>query len=123
MLVEQGLARAAAAALLFEDRLAEVDALAADVNVAGALDQRADVAVALATEGTEGVFLRRSAAAASRIEVSSRWHDCSSSRCCFPPWPSSLFVAAAPGRLAAVFRLPLEMRGQGSFYCSEFCVA
>ena len=66
ILAEQRLAGAAAAALLFEDRLAEVDALAADVDVAGPFDQRPDVAIALAAEGAEGVFLGGAAAAASR---------------------------------------------------------
>ena len=68
---EQRLAGAAAAAFLLEDRLAQVDALAADVDVARPFDQRSDVAVALATEGTEGVLLGGSAAAASGVEVPS----------------------------------------------------
>jgi hypothetical protein len=51
------LARAAALAFLIEDRLAELDALAADVDVARSFDERADVAIALATERTEGVLL------------------------------------------------------------------
>ena len=58
---EELLGRAAAAPLLVEDRLAQLDALAADVNVAGSFDQRADVAIALATERTEGVLLRGTA--------------------------------------------------------------
>ena len=49
-LAEQRLAGPAPASLLFEDRLAQVDALAADVDVARAFDQRPHVAVALATE-------------------------------------------------------------------------
>ena len=49
-LVEQRLAGAAPAAFLLEDRLAEVDTLAADINVARAFHQGADVAVALAAE-------------------------------------------------------------------------
>ena len=56
---EELLARAAPPLLLIQDRLAEVDALAADVDVARSLDQRAHVAVALATERTEGVLLGR----------------------------------------------------------------
>ncbi len=68
---EQLLAGAAAAAFLFEDRLAQVDALAADVDVAGPFDQRSDVAIALATEGTEGVFLGGAGSAASGVEVPS----------------------------------------------------
>jgi hypothetical protein len=47
---EKLLARAAAPAFLFEDRLAELNALAADVNVAGTFDQGTDVAIALATK-------------------------------------------------------------------------
>ena len=58
-------ARPAAAAFLIQDRLAQVDALAAGVDVAGAFDQGTDVAITLATEGTEGVFLRSPAAAAA----------------------------------------------------------
>ena len=46
---------AAAAFLLVEDRLAELDALAADVDVAGPFDERADVAVALAAERAVGI--------------------------------------------------------------------
>ena len=68
---EQRLAGAAAAAFLLEDRLAEVDALAADVDVAGPFDQRPHVAIALATERAKGVFLGRAAAAASGAEISS----------------------------------------------------
>ncbi len=56
-IVEQRFAGSAAAALLFEDRLAEIDAFAADVDVARSLDQRADVAIALAAKGAKGVFL------------------------------------------------------------------
>src|SRR5690606_4824124 len=65
------------------------DTLAADINVAGAFDQRADVAVALAAERAVGVLLRpaRAAAAGGRAaatlaaaprgaarEVLTRWH-------------------------------------------------
>src|SRR5262249_40035385 len=52
---EQGLGAAPAPLLLVDDRLAQLDALAADVDVVGPLDQGADVAVALAAEGTIGV--------------------------------------------------------------------
>jgi hypothetical protein len=48
---------AAATALLVEDRLAKVDALAADIDVFGPLDERADVAVTFAAKGTVGVLL------------------------------------------------------------------
>ena len=71
MLGEELLAGAAAALLLFEDRLAEVDALAADVNVAGPFHQRPHVAITLAAKRTKGVFLGGPAAAASRVEVPS----------------------------------------------------
>ena len=70
-LAEQRLGGAAAAALLFEDRLAEIDALAADVDVAGSLDQRADVAIALAAEGAEGVLLGGAGSSASAAEIPS----------------------------------------------------
>src|SRR5262249_53047103 len=53
----------AAALLLIDDRLTEFDALAADVHVAGAFDERADVAVALAAKRAVGVAV---AAGASR---------------------------------------------------------
>ncbi len=87
---EEGLGDAPAAAFLVEDRLAELDALAADVDVAGPFDERADVAVALAAERAVGVLLdpaggragrssrrrpracRRRAAAAR--DVLTRWH-------------------------------------------------
>src|SRR5262249_2621239 len=52
---EEGLGGAAAALLLVDDRLAQLDALAADVHVAGSLDERADLPVTLAAEGTVGV--------------------------------------------------------------------
>ena len=43
--------------LLVEDRLAELDAFAADVDVAGTFHQGANVAIALAAERAVGVFL------------------------------------------------------------------
>ena len=55
---EQRLGHTATTPLLVEDRLAELDAFAADVDISGAFDQRADVAEALAAEGAIGVFLR-----------------------------------------------------------------
>ena len=70
---EQLLAGAAALAFLVEDRLAQLDALAADVDVARPFDQRADVAIALATERTEGVLLG-GAAAACAADVPARGH-------------------------------------------------
>ena len=71
---EQRLAGAAAAALLFEDRLAEVDTLAADVNVARPFDQRTDVAIALAAERAKGVLLGGAAAAPASPKITSRLH-------------------------------------------------
>ena len=50
------------ASFLVEDRLAQLDALAADVDVARPFDQRADVAIALAAERTEGVAVAAGAA-------------------------------------------------------------
>lgn len=47
---EQRLGRSPAALLLLQNRLAQVDALAADIDVARPFDQRADIAVTLATE-------------------------------------------------------------------------
>ena len=75
---EELLARAAALAFLVEDRLAKLDALAADVDVARSFDQRADVAIALATERTEGVLLG-GPAAASPGDIP-RWHQIAPSR-------------------------------------------
>src|SRR5262249_55953916 len=48
---ERGLATATAAFFLFDDRLAQFDTFAADVDVAGTFDQRADFAVILPAEG------------------------------------------------------------------------
>jgi hypothetical protein len=63
---EELFARAATFAFLVEDRLAELDTLAADVDVARSFDQRPDVTVALATLRTESVLLRGPAAASPR---------------------------------------------------------
>ena len=54
---EQGLGNPATAPLLVEDRLAELDAFAADIDISGAFHQGADIAKALAAERTIGVFL------------------------------------------------------------------
>ena len=61
---EELLAGAPPPLLLIEDRLAQLDAFAADVDVAGPLDERPHVAVALAAERAEGVLLGRAAGAA-----------------------------------------------------------
>jgi hypothetical protein len=70
-LAERELAGASPAALLIEDRLAEVNTLAADIYVAGAFDEGADIAVTLSAERAEGVFLDGAAAPASGGEVAS----------------------------------------------------
>ena len=78
----------AAAPLLLEDRLAQVDALAADVDVAGPLDQGPYVAIALAAKGAEGVLLGGPAATASCVEIPSSWHTDSllGFTCRIRPW-------------------------------------
>jgi hypothetical protein len=43
--------------LLFEDRLAQLDALAADIDVVGSFDKRTDLTVTLSAERTTGVLL------------------------------------------------------------------
>src|SRR5207247_7987000 len=48
---EQGLGNAATAFLLVDDRLAELDTLATDIDIPWSLDQGSHVAIALATEG------------------------------------------------------------------------
>jgi hypothetical protein len=72
--IEEGLRRAAAALFLLEDRLAEVDALAADIDIARALDERAYVAVAFAAERTEGVLFRGAGTTSSSAQVFSCGH-------------------------------------------------
>src|SRR5947207_14355531 len=72
--VEERLGRAAAALFLFQDRLAQVDTLAADIDVARPLDERADVAVALATERAEGVLLRGAGATTPSTRILSCGH-------------------------------------------------
>src|SRR5271165_4340724 len=54
---EERLGHTAAATLLVEDRLAELDAFAADVDVSGSFDQGAHVTKALATKRAVGVLL------------------------------------------------------------------
>ena len=66
---EQALGAAAPAFFLVDDRLAQLDAFAADVDVARALDEGADVAVTFAAEGTIGVAV--AARAAGRLASSS----------------------------------------------------
>src|SRR5207253_6444133 len=59
---EQLLRPAAAALLLVENRLAQLDALSADVNVARPFHQGADLAITFAAERTIRVFLAGRAA-------------------------------------------------------------
>ena len=54
---EERLGDAAPLPLLVEDRLAELDAVAADVDVAGTFHQGTDIAVALAAERAVGILL------------------------------------------------------------------
>ena len=87
-LAEQGLAGPPAAAFLLEDRLAEVDTFAADINVARPLDQRADVAIALAAERAKCVLLGGAAASPASPKITSRLHVVCSFRhgcllCCY----------------------------------------
>ena len=64
---EERLGNAAPLPLLVEDLLAKLDAIAADVNVARAFHQGADIAIALAAERAKGVLL--GAARGSRAHV------------------------------------------------------
>src|SRR5262249_49375950 len=52
---KEGFGDAAAAFFLIDDRLAEFDALAADIHIAGPFHERAHVAIALAAEGAISV--------------------------------------------------------------------
>jgi hypothetical protein len=52
---DQTLGDAATAFLLVDDGLAELDALAADVDIAGPFDEGPDIAITLAAEGTKGI--------------------------------------------------------------------
>src|SRR5688500_4597460 len=62
---DQRLAGSPAALLVVDDRLAQLDTFAADVDVVGPFDQGADVAVALAAERAVGVAVAAGAAAGS----------------------------------------------------------
>ncbi len=64
---EERLGHASTSTFLVEDRLAQLDAVAADVNVARTFHQRADIPVALAAERAIGILL--GAAGASRVHV------------------------------------------------------
>jgi len=65
---EELFTRAASFSFLVEDRLAKLDALAADVNVAGPFDKGTDVSITLATERAERVlFCRTTAACAANV--------------------------------------------------------
>src|SRR5262249_25467441 len=76
---EERLRRSSAALFLFQDRLAQVNTLAADVDVARPLDERAYIAVALATERTEGVFFGGARPTAPSGQILSCGHGYSSS--------------------------------------------
>ena len=67
--IEQLFARSPPASFLFQNRLAELDAFAADVNVAGSFDQRSDVAITFAAERAKSVLLGRTAASSTRVDV------------------------------------------------------
>src|SRR5262249_50463430 len=54
---EDGFGAAAATLLLIDDRLAQFDALAADIDVAGAFNRGSDVAIAFAEKGAIGVAI------------------------------------------------------------------
>ena len=64
---EERLGDAPTPTLLIEDRLAEFDALAADVDVPRPFDERADVAITLAAERAIGVLLRPAGRAGRRV--------------------------------------------------------
>ena len=64
---EEGLGHPPALPLLVQDLLAELDAVAADVDVAGAFDERADVAIALAAERAVSVLLGSAGAAGAHV--------------------------------------------------------
>src|SRR5262245_105134 len=72
---EQRLSRAAASLLLLEDRLTQINTLAADVNVARSFDQRANIAVTLATERTEGILLRGARPTTASCQILTCGHD------------------------------------------------
>jgi hypothetical protein len=72
--VEEGLGAAAATLLLFQDALAKFDAFTTDVNVPRSFNQRADIAIALATERAEGIFLRGTRPSAPSTQIFSCGH-------------------------------------------------
>ena len=74
-LLEELLGRPATTLFLLEDRLAQVNALAADVDVAGTFDQRPHVPIALPAERTKRVLLRRTTAPSASARISSSGHN------------------------------------------------
>jgi hypothetical protein len=62
-------AGSAPASFLFEDRLAELDAFAADIDIAGPFDQGSYIAIALSTKRTERVFFGGAAAPPTRANI------------------------------------------------------
>jgi hypothetical protein len=63
--VEKLLGGTAPLRFLIQDRLAEFDTFTADVDIARPFHQWADVAIAFATEGTEGILLGRAGVASA----------------------------------------------------------
>ena len=64
-LIEEFLGRAAPPLLLIENRGTELDAFTTDVDIARTFDQRPYIAVAFATERTEGILFRCATVASS----------------------------------------------------------
>src|SRR5262249_20571731 len=71
---EELFARSTTFAFLVDDRLAKLDALAADVDVARSFNQWSDVSIAFTTERTERVLFGCAAAACGAADVPARRH-------------------------------------------------
>jgi len=72
---EERLGSTAAALFLFQYGLAQVNAFAADVNIAWPFDEWANIAVAFPTEGTERVLFCRARTFSASSEVFSCGHS------------------------------------------------
>jgi hypothetical protein len=107
--VKQRFGAAAAALFLVQNRLAQFDALATDVNIARPLDERTNVAVALAAERAEGVLFGRAGATTPSAQILSCGHVVS-----FRPATTSLPAAASNPRCAARRPLPSRERWRAS---------
>jgi hypothetical protein len=59
---------------LFQNRLTELDAFPADVDISGAFNKWSNVTVALAAERTECILLRRAAATTTPSHVFANGH-------------------------------------------------